>query len=70
MFFFPEVTTDTVKPILEPLMRLASTSLQGASQEVISTHNQFEVRLRFAFYDLIRRLTAMPPSRCSMTHMQ
>jgi len=49
-------------------MRLASNSLQAASKEVLSTHDQFEVRMIFAFInDLSRRLTAMTSSRCSIT---
>ena len=43
-----EPVTDTSQPILGPLMRLASTSLQDASKEVLSTYDQYEVRSTFA----------------------
>ena len=50
-FFEVDRIADTFQPILQPLMRLASTSLQSASKEVLSTHDQFEVRLIFMFGD-------------------
>lgn len=61
MFFFSKSVTDTIQPILGPLMRLASTSLQDASKEVLSAHDQCEVRSMFVFGDLVRRLKVATP---------
>ncbi|KAF9781333.1 heterokaryon incompatibility Het-C, partial [Thelephora terrestris] len=41
--FSQKSITDTVQPILGPVMRLATTTLQGASHEVLSNHDQCEV---------------------------
>ena len=53
MVFSQISVADTFQPILAPLMKLASTSLQSASQEVLSTHDQFEVRSMCEFDNLV-----------------